>query len=830
MTKINEEIMCNIINDYKNGMSPIKLSRKYNEFSSYTIRENLKLYVVYNNNRFTEIEINSIINDYNNGLKLCDLAEKYSRPEETIRRKLQSMGIYNIKKYDTFTQEEVEIIRKYYPAGNWDMLLKLIPNHSKQSLAVKASKLGLKQNDWNWKGTDIQKILEQYGLYLTSPFTNIQNYHELSDCDGYLYKVSLSTIIYQNSVPSKFHMSNPYTIHNIRNYLAINNIDCKLISDRYTNNTDKMLWECSCGKYFKCSWQDFYNGKHQCNDCGAKIRSDHRSYTIDEIKSFLHNTRYTIVEDSFSRLTNGFTCIDSDGYKVVMSRQSVFHKQSPEIFHPKNPYTIENIQHHLVINGINCELISNTYTSNTVPLLWRCSCGNIFKKDWNSFKAGLTLCPKCAKEKIINLRKIPHDEIVGNLKSKGLSLLYQEYDLTACDPIDVIDTDGYKYRIRYTNIIKGKIPEKFYISNPYTIENINLYFSLFRNGDYKCLADLYTGNDKIMKFIHIPCNTVFEATWVQMQGKLSDNGQDRYYKQCPKCNTNKIESIHASVLKQVFLHEYPDTIVEDKSCINPNTNYVLPTDIVNHRLKIAIEIQSSYHDYEDKKTLDKIKKSFWINQGYSFYDPDIRDYSILQMIQLFFKDIKEVPNYIDYHFGDCIDFRKIQELLNDGKSISEISSITGVKHGTINALCLQNKIVLPKDYKKNILNHRPIVRLSKDNVFIKRYKNLSSVKNDGLSPNTIRNVLVGKRKFSYGSFWVYEDDYENGQYVIPEEDFDHFSLPVDKFDMNDNYICSYNTIYDAEKDSVSNRHEIYRVAKGEVKSSRKEKWKFKDVA
>ena len=115
-------------------------------------------------------------------------------------------------------------------------------------------------------------------------------------------------------------------------------------------------------------------------------------------------------------------------------------------------------------------------------------------------------------------------------------------------------------------------------------------------------------------------------------------------------------------------------------------------------------------------------------------------------------------------------------------------------------------------------------------MFIKRYKNLSSVKTDGLSPGTIRNVLIGKRKFSYGSFWVYEDDYESGQYVIPEEDFDHFSLSVDKFDMDDNYICSYNTIYDAEKDSVSNRHEIYRVAKGEVKSSRKEKWKFKDIA
>ena len=44
--------------------------------------------------------------------------------------------------------------------------------------------------------------------------------------------------------------------------------------------------------------------------------------------------------------------------------------------------------------------------------------------------------------------------------------------------------------------------------------------------------------------------------------------------------------------------------------------------------------------------------------------------------------------------------------------------------------------------------------------------------------------------------------------------------------MDDNYICSYNNFYDAENDSVSTRSEIYRVAKGDRKSCRNEKWKF----
>lgn len=48
--------------------------------------------------------------------------------------------------------------------------------------------------------------------------------------------------------------------------------------------------------------------------------------------------------------------------------------------------------------------------------------------------------------------------------------------------------------------------------------------------------------------------------------------------------------------------------------------------------------------------------------------------------------------------------------------------------------------------------------------------------------------------------------------------------------MNDVYKKSYCTIYDAENDSKSSRSEIYRVAIGNRKSSRNEKWKFKNIA
>ena len=49
---------------------------------------------------------------------------------------------------------------------------------------------------------------------------------------------------------------------------------------------------------------------------------------------------------------------------------------------------------------------------------------------------------------------------------------------------------------------------------------------------------------------------------------------------------------------------------------------------------------------------------------------------------------------------------------------------------------------------------------------------------------------------------------------------------VAKYDINNNFIHRYDSIYEAEKDSVSTRGEILRVANGDRKSSHKEKWKF----
>ena len=140
------------------------------------------------------------------------------------------------------------------------------------------------------------------------------------------------------------------------------------------------------------------------------------------------------------------------------------------------------------------------------------------------------------------------------------------------------------------------------------------------------------------------------------------------------------------------------------------------------------------------------------------------------------------------------------------------------------------KVFLPDGYKEKVFNIRSIIQLSKNGEYINRFNSLYDMDRYGYKTGTVNRVLKKVQNFAYGYYWVFETDYINGNYEIPKEEPDKFIVSVDKYDMNDNYIKTYKTIYEAEADSLSNKSEIYRVASGNRKSSRNEKWKFNKTA
>lgn len=769
MTIIQDKEMNEIIKDYKNGLTTIKLSKKYNNYSPYIIRHNLKRCGVYQNGFISDDIVNLITEDYKKGTTITNLSKKYKFSENAIRNKLVSLGLYDKRDNVEFTNDEIEIIKIYYPFGDWESLIAFLPNRSKQSIYTKAWSLGIKQDDWFWDEFRIKQVLESKNFYLKSNFTNIKSKHIISDKEGYLYSLQLTGFLYDDKNPNRVSTENIYSTYNINLFIKLNNIKCELLSDVYINNKEKLEWKCHCGEIFLCSWSDFLKGKHQCNKCFFENIHTATSYSMEQVKDLIKNKPYKMLEETYTSISKKFTAITPDGYKVIINRNNIYTDTNPEIFYKGNPYTIENIGHYLLLNGINLKIISKEYNGNNDELLWKCKCGKIFRRSWNRVLCGSAECKECSTLKRSLRQRIPIQEIEDTIHKKGYYLgeVINEISITS-RKFTVYDDDGYFYSAYWSNIKNDKELEKFHPGNSFSIQNINHYFELHRNGEYKCLSDTYTGNDCTLSFQHIPCGTIFNASLIEMQGKLMLNKKDRYYKQCPMCNRKKTESSHASALKQVFIHEFPDTSLEDKSCVNPKTKRILPTDIVNHRLKIAIEVQSSYHDTQYRKKIDMFKRNFWINKGYSFYDPDIRNYSILEMIQLFFPKIVKVPEYINYKFSNCINHVEVQKMLDNGYTIKEICSETNYSKASIHNAIKAKRILLPDGYKNKVFNIKPIVQLGKDGTYINRFESLCDADRNGFKSGTIRRVLMKKQNFSYNYFWVFEDDYNNHNYSIPK--------------------------------------------------------------
>lgn len=404
--------------------------------------------------------------------------------------------------------------------------------------------------------------------------------------------------------------------------------------------------------------------------------------------------------------------------------------------------------------------------------------------------------------------KYSFEEIYDNLYKNGFCLLVSKADFkgVTVTPLYCIDKDGYKYKVVYDAIMRGKTDlDKVHKSNPFSIHNINLYLSKYSNGEYSCISDVYGGKNEEIEIKHNVCGRVFKNSWAKIGrtrylDSLDSNKTGAF---CPFCNAKKLESSHALILKQVWQHKYPETVTEDKSCINPKTSCVLPTDIVNHRLKIAIEVQSWFHDFPDQKEKDRIKKDYWLNRKYKFYAVDQRDYTILEMIQLFFPTIREIPDYIDFGYSNKMNDVLVHRMLNQGYTVPEIAEISGYSRHNIYDAISYGRVSYPKNYYNS--SYSPVVQLDINKAYIAEYPTIKSAgEANGIIPGNITSCLLNKKHYANGYLWIYKKDYISGKYAIPEPKIKKFLIPVSKYDMEGNLIKKYENILEAAKEVKRN--------------------------
>jgi len=135
--------------------------------------------------------------------------------------------------------------------------------------------------------------------------TDKRTYVDLLDSIGYKYgNVDIQTLKRSNT--SKFSKSNKYTKENINNWCKLNSLNIELINN-YKDVNKKLNWKClDCNNIFKRSWDDIYQSKISCPNCGDGISYPEKFglflfnqlnvyYIYNSIANWSKNKRYDFI-------------------------------------------------------------------------------------------------------------------------------------------------------------------------------------------------------------------------------------------------------------------------------------------------------------------------------------------------------------------------------------------------------------------------------------------------------------------------------------------------------------------------------------------------------
>lgn len=364
-----------------------------------------------------------------------------------------------------------------------------------------------------------------------------------------------------------------------------------------------------------------------------------------------------------------------------------------------------------------------------------------------------------------NIMKITYDELCERLIHRtGLKIITTKEDFDKAPEQIAVSNGLYTAILSRNNALAKKNDDIqwFASTNPYVISNINVYLKENHQGWFECISDVkeFKNGDSILNFKCVRCGEIIKKSLRNLKKKdITHEGIV-----CPRCD-KALESKHALVLKQMFLHYYPDTIIEDKSCRNPLTNAIMPTDIVNHNMKLAIEVQGQFHKLEAQKIRDKIKREYWLNRGYTVLAYEIDGVSVLDYVKIFFPEIDEIPDWVNMNYSCKLDLISIQKKLNDGMKVLDIAQELNINPHRIYDALQNNQLYYPKNYIKS--TRRPVVQLNKNKEYMNTYSSYADAERDnGIKKGLIGSCIFLKRYYSSGYYWIPLDLYETNNYTL----------------------------------------------------------------
>jgi hypothetical protein len=166
----------------------------------------------------------------------------------------------------------------------------------------------------------------------------------------------------------------------------------KLISTKYINSRQKLLWKCEKGHQWRTKWDSIKNSKSWCPACSSTLCG------IKELQKHAENKNGRLLSIKYINNNTKLLWECSEGHQWEARWTDIKNNNSwcPKCA-GKLKYDIKDLQ--IFAIGMGGRLVSTKYINALTNILWECEKGHKWEACWSHVNNNHSWCPECSSFK-----------------------------------------------------------------------------------------------------------------------------------------------------------------------------------------------------------------------------------------------------------------------------------------------------------------------------------------------------------------------------------------------------------------------------------------------
>ena len=355
-------------------------------------------------------------------------------------------------------------------------------------------------------------------------------------------------------------------------------------------------------------------------------------YNIEDVKKIFIEKGYIPLFSEYKNNKSKLNFENKEGYKGSISLNKISNIENYLYFSTFNPFIIDNINNYCERNNLLCRVYLQEYKGIDERLKAKCLvCKKDFYTTWhiisdnrhNKYKKCCKACSNNFTHKN-DMKKYDIEDVRVIFKDNDLILLEDNYINNATKML-CKDKDGYKGYLTLHQLLSGNKFSKFYKSNPFSIDNVNIFLHN-NNCNTVILDNIFKGNQYLYNF-KCECGKVFKRS---IDGVVYNHSL-----YCLDCSNGKKSKYHLKVRE--YLDDNNISYIEEKSFDKCKDIGTLPFDFYLPTYNICIEVQGEQHytskdkfggfdGFKKQISHDIIKSYFCRNNNIKLIKIDYKDF------------------------------------------------------------------------------------------------------------------------------------------------------------------------------------------------------------